>query len=105
MKKAKKRLNKKMKIILIVEAVLFLILFIFAFFCQLLVAKNTVLGSLKFSSMIMIPLLVYAVPVGFSYLIRGQLFVGDYESPLKADDKKGEVGDGDRNYAVANLLR
>ncbi len=54
--------------------------------------------------LVLIPLLLYALPVGIS-IIRGKFFEGDVESPLKADDKKGEVSDGDRNYTVANLLR
>ena len=103
-KKPRRRLNKKMRNVLIAESIIFLVLFAFVFYCQFFVAKNTVSGSLKYAGTIIIPLLIYAIPTGLSFLIRGQLFVGDYESPLKSDDKKGEVSDGDRNFAVANLV-
>ena len=101
----KKRLNKKMRNVLIAEGIIFVFLFCFIFYCQFFVAKNTIGGSLKYAFGILIPLLIFAIPTGLALLLRGKLFVGDYESPLKADDKKGEVSDGERNYAVANLLR
>ena len=103
-RKNKRRLNPKLRNVFIAEGLIFLFLFGFIFYCQFCVAKNTVKGSLLYSLSIIIPLLIFAIPTGISYLVRGQLFVGDYESPLKADDKKGEVSDGDRNFAVANLV-
>ena len=85
-----------MKVLLITESVLFGLIFLFSMYCQLFVAGNTFLKSVKFSLMVMI---------GISFLLRGKFFMGDYESPLKSDDKKDGVSDGDRNYVVANTLR
>lgn len=99
------KLNRKMKVLLITESVLFGLIFLFSMYCQLFVAGNTFLKSVKFSLMVMIPFLIYCVPLGISFLLRGKFFMGDYESPLKSDDKKDGVSDGDRNYVVANALR
>ena len=103
-KKPRRRLNKKMRNVFIAEGIIFAFFFCFVFYCQFFVAKNGIKESLKYSLSVIVPLLIYAIPTGFSFLIRGQLFVGDYESPLKADDSKGSVSDGDRNFAVANLV-
>lgn len=101
----KKKLNRKLRNVLIAEVIIFLVLFSGIFCCQYFVAENSVSGSLKTALLVLIPLLLYALPMGISIIIRGKFFEGDVESPLKADDKKGEVSDGDRNYTVANLLR
>lgn len=95
-------MKKKVKHLLLIEAVLFLLIFSGVFYCQYFVGFNTLWGAVKVALSFCLPLFLFGFCYGIGVLYRAAFFNGDYESPLKDNDKKGEPPA--RVYGVLNQL-
>lgn len=90
------KLSKKMRNLILVESILMTLIFLFIMYCQFFVAMNTFLSSLKVACAFIIPLIIYAVPTGISYMIRGQMFLGEYKEALDDGQPKNLTFSGER---------
>lgn len=90
------KLSKKMRNLILVESILMALIFGFIMYCQFFVAMNTFFDSLKVAFTFIIPLIIYAVPTGISYMIRGQIFLGEYTEALDDGQPKNLTFSGER---------
>lgn len=96
-------MKRKTRNLIITESVMFVLLFSAVFYCQYFIGYNDVLTSLKTAISLCVPLFLFAAVYGTAILLRAKFFAGDYESPLKDNDNKGEAPD--RVYGVLNQLK
>ena len=90
------KLSKKMRNLILVESILMTLIFGFIMYCQFFMAMNTFFDSLKVAFTFIIPLIIYAVPTGISYMIRGQIFLGEYTEALDDGQPKNLTFSGER---------
>lgn len=93
-----KKCSKKIRNLIIMETAVMLLLFSFIMYCQLVIDGNSLKESLKFAFSFIIPLIVFAIPTGISYMLKGMIFTGEYNDPMLKDGKGNVVSPSDKNF-------
>ena len=97
-----KKISKKIRNLIILESIILLGIFCFIMYCQLVIDKNSIKGALKFAVSFMVPLIIYAIPTGLSYMFKGMIFTGEYKDPMLKDGKTKQITPSDANFVSAN---